>query len=242
MRLLVTRPREDALRLARDLQARGHDCFLEPLLAIEPTGERPALDGVQALAATSRHGIAAFARQERRRDLPLFAVGEATGEAARAAGFEAVSVAEGDAAALARLLAARLSPQDGTILHLAGETLAADLGALLALAGLPVRRCSLYRARAADNLSPALLAALRDGRLDGATFLSPRTGTTFVRLVNAAGIAATIRSLTAYCLSPAVAAALSPLRWAAIETAAAPRLEALLAKLPGPESRRLPED
>lgn len=228
MRLLVTRPRADAERLARLLDARGHDCLCEPLLTIEPLPAALSLEGVQALAATSRNGVEAFVRQEPRRDLPVYAVGSATAAAARRAGFATVLSAAGDANSLAALLARRLRPAAGAILHLAGERVAADLGLLLADIGLAVRRVSLYRARAAEAFSPAVEAALRESRLEGATFLSPRTATTFVRLVQASGLEAATQRMVAFCLSPAVAAALEPLPWAAIEAAREPTLAALL--------------
>lgn len=241
MRLLVTRPRADAERLAARLAAAGHDCLCEPLLTIEPLETLPDLEGVQALAATSRHGVLAFAARCDRRDLPLYAVGSATAEAARRAGFGEVHPAEGDARSLAALLARRLVPSAGPVLHLAGERVAADLGRLLAGSGLAVGRIALYRARAATVLSPDLLNALRAGGLQGATFLSPRTATTFVRLVRAAGVEAATGEMVAFCLSPAVAAALSPLRWAAIETAPEPSLAALLDTVAATARGSLPE-
>src|SRR5665647_78803 len=64
-------------------------------------------------------------------ELPLFAVGKHTAQAARDAGFRNVVVADGDAAALRARISARARAKklrkDGTLLYLAGADLARDL-------------------------------------------------------------------------------------------------------------------
>src|SRR5882724_6752731 len=89
LRALVTRPEEDAAPLAAALAERGIDVTLEPLLAIRPLPEAPIdLAGVQALLFTSANGVRSFAELAGGRDLagwrelPVFAVGNATAAAA----------------------------------------------------------------------------------------------------------------------------------------------------------------
>ncbi len=80
MRVLVTRPEEDASALAAALAARGFDALVEPMLSVAPApGVTPPLDldGVQALLFTSANGVRALARLTERRDLPAFTVGDA---------------------------------------------------------------------------------------------------------------------------------------------------------------------
>src|SRR5690606_24915182 len=112
VRLLLTRPEEDARPLGERLRAAGHEVLIEPLLKIRyrdaPTLE---LDGVQALLLTSANGVRALARHSHRRDLPVLAVGDATACAARAAGFSDVRSADGDVHDLEALVVAQLSPQ-----------------------------------------------------------------------------------------------------------------------------------
>ncbi|MEK9723834.1 MAG: uroporphyrinogen-III synthase, partial [Rhodospirillaceae bacterium] len=88
MHLLLTRPRSDSEALAATLAARGVATTVAPLLDIAiPDGPPLDLTGVQGLLMTSANGVRAFAAREARRDLLVFAVGEATGAEARAAGF-----------------------------------------------------------------------------------------------------------------------------------------------------------
>ncbi|MBT4488730.1 MAG: uroporphyrinogen-III synthase, partial [Rhodospirillaceae bacterium] len=54
MHLIVTRPREEAEDLARQLQGRGHRVLIEPMLTIQPlTDASLDLDGAAALLLTS---------------------------------------------------------------------------------------------------------------------------------------------------------------------------------------------
>ena len=104
MRVMITRPREDAEALAGRLAEDGIESLIEPLLEIIPrAGETLDLDDVQALMLTSANGARALGRATDRRDLAVYAVGPATAAAARAAGFTTVATAGGDVEALSRL-------------------------------------------------------------------------------------------------------------------------------------------
>ena len=234
MRVLVTRPAEDARSLVAALEARGHQAIIEPMLTITPVtgnGAPPDLAGVQALLFTSANGVRALARLSAERGLPVFTVGEASAAAARAAGFTRVESAGGELEDLARLAAGRLDPTSGALFHAAGSKLAGDLGGALEEAGFTVRREVLYHAAAADVLSERLRAMLAGAQVDAATFFSPRTAGTFVRLVQDAGLAGVCARITAVALSQAVAEKLGDLAWAGVAVAARPEQEALLARL-----------
>ena len=94
MRLLVTRPEEDAVVFKAQLIAQGHTVTIEPLLKISTEGADPIdLDGAQAIIATSRNGLRALAATphlEAARALLLFAVGPGTAAIARGLGFKTI--------------------------------------------------------------------------------------------------------------------------------------------------------
>ncbi|MGO1074621.1 uroporphyrinogen-III synthase [Inquilinus sp. CA228] len=229
-RWLVTRPREEAERFADAMRDRGLDPVVAPILEIEPVDPGPIdLGDVQAVLATSRNGIDAFARRVTRRDLPVLAVGDATAELARSLGFRDVASAAGDGDDLAELARARLDPAAGVLLHPSGEEVARDLPALLA--GFTVRRIVLYRARPAAALPSAAMAALADPGLAGVVFFSPRTAKVFATLAARVELTHRLAGLTAVCLSPAVAQALDPSPWRAVRIADRPDSPSLLARL-----------
>ena len=63
MRLLLTRPEEDAAPLADELSALGHSVVLAPMMRVRfVDGMVPDLDGVQAVLLTSANGARALAR------------------------------------------------------------------------------------------------------------------------------------------------------------------------------------
>ena len=121
MRVLVTRPLEDAQETAALLQVRGHEALVAPLFTVKfHGGPRIDLTGVQAVLATSANGVQAISRRTSRRDLPLFAVGPQTAQIARNEGFKLVRSADGDAAALAQAIPAWASAENGALLHASG--------------------------------------------------------------------------------------------------------------------------
>ena len=237
---LITRPEEDARPLAEALAARGVATVIEPLLAIRPLPEAAAdlakdLAGVQALLFTSANGARAFAELSPRRDIGVLAVGDATASAARGLGFTAVESAGGDVQALARLVKQRLKPAGGPLFHAAGSAVAGDLAEILAADGFDLRRRMLYKSATATALSPETIAALKQGRIDLVLLFSPRTAVSFAELARAAAVDAS--ELTALCLSPAVATAVSGLAWKKVEVAEKPDL-ALAAGAGGPGAAR----
>ena len=231
MRVLVTRPLPDAEAFAAELAARGHEAVIEPLLKIEPAPDAALpmdLDAFQALLITSTAGLRAFAALTERRDLPVFAVGGASAAAAKDAGFARVESAGGDVDDLIRLVRARLTPEEGVLLHAAGSVVAGDLKGSLEAAGFTVTRAVLYTAETAAELTAAGQAALREGRVDAVAVFSPRTAETLVKLLRDAGLAEASGRLWALCLSQAVAAKLEQLTWAGFAVATRPETGALL--------------
>ncbi|HKO06490.1 MAG TPA: uroporphyrinogen-III synthase, partial [Alphaproteobacteria bacterium] len=234
MRVLITRPLEEAQALAALLAERGIASLIDPLLEIRPLPSvELSLAGVQALIFTSANGVRAFAERESGRTLPVYAVGARTAEVARAAGFTEVESAQGALADLARLVRARLDPRRGALLHGAGAVVKGELAELLAADGFTLRRVVLYEAVPASALQQATRAALAAGELDAVLFFSPRTAATFVSLAEAAGLAGACARLRAISLSPAVAEEAGALAWRQSLTAVRPEQSALLACLTG---------
>ena len=232
MRLLITRPREDAKPLAALLGERGIETALEPLMSIiDSDTPDPDLSGVQALLITSANGIRAFARRVADRDIAVCAVGDASARAAGDLGFGDVASASGDVETLAAMVKADRDPGAGALLHVAGTDVAGDLSGLLEAAGFEVPRAVLYEARAAESLSAETRDAMEAGTLDGVLLFSPRTAALFTELVTDAGVSETCRGLIAYCLSPAVAEKAQSLAWRDVVVATEPSQEALLRAL-----------
>lgn len=182
--ILITRPEPAGSAFARAVRARiGRAAAVErsPLMRILFEEAAPDLAGIAALIFTSRNGVAAFARLGPRRDIPCFAVGEATARAAREAGFDTVS-AGGDARALVDLVRARAEP--GRYLHIRGQHAAGDVAQTLTAAGIDTREAVLYRQEALP-LSPRAQDLLSGAAPVIVPLFSPRTARLFFQQAGA---------------------------------------------------------
>jgi uroporphyrinogen-III synthase len=233
LRVLITRPAVEAQALARRLEGLGHDVVIEPVLTIEPLPVALDLDGVQAIALTSANAGPALGAA---RHLPVFAVGDASAAAARAAGCTRVESAGGDAASLARLIVASCRPEAGAILHLCGTEVRESLAEALSAAGFRIRRQEVYRARPAQALSAATCAVLREG-IDAVLLFSPRTALIFAELIMRHGLERCLGGTDALCLSAAVADACRKLAWRCVRVAARPDRDALVDLLEASDRR-----
>jgi uroporphyrinogen-III synthase len=229
MQALVTRPREESQSLTAALALRDVGSVIEPMMEVHYClAAELDLNGVQAILCTSANGVRALARVTGERGLPLLAVGETTASRALAEGFGSVASAGGAVTDLVRLAAARLRPQNGPLLHAAGNVVAGDLVGALRARGFMIERRVLYEARPVDRLSAAALSALRGETIDFAAFFSPRTAGIFVELAGSAGVAGCCRTITSLAISAAVDAVLTGLPWQDRRVAERPNQPALL--------------
>lgn len=229
MRVLVTRPREDAEQTAVLLRQMGYDALVAPLLTVNFRDAPPlALDDVQAILATSANGVKALACNMPRRDLPILAVGPQTAQMARDMGFAHVRSANGDGAALAAATVQWCEPDKGVLLHVSGAQGSGVLAADLRACGFTLRKAVLYDVAAAGRLPPQAAAALTAGALDAALFFSPRSARIFRDCVTRENLGPACARLKALCISAATAKGLEPLGFRACFVAAAPNQDALL--------------
>ncbi|MCH8683965.1 uroporphyrinogen-III synthase [Pedomonas mirosovicensis] len=244
-RVLVTRPRVDAERLAARLEAAGHEAIVSPLLDVEPVAWDLPEAAYDAVLFTSRQAPPAVAgRAAALARVPVFPIGPGTHAACVDAGFGDVRPhAEGD---LDGILASLIASGARTVLWLSGEQVSRDPAPVLAQHGISVLRRIVYRAQLAGRFTPEAEAALAANRIDWALLLSPRTATRFVELYDAVQ-GADPASLSLGCISDQVAARVAGKPWRAVAVAEQPTEASLLAAtlalchkqaLPDPEGER----
>lgn len=212
MHILITRPKEDAERLAARLQKLGFETSLEPLVTIAYENiDASAIEGAAGLIATSRNGLRALAASPalaQATTLPIFVTGPGTAAIARQVGFQDVFEGAGTGADLVPILYARSRTMPGHLLHLSGDVIAFDLAGALARKSVNVRRLIVYRATVATTLSDAARSALSQGKIDTVVLMSPRTATAWTNVISALSPPAALGELMHACLSDAVADAL----------------------------------
>jgi uroporphyrinogen-III synthase len=206
MKMLVTRPEPDASETAARLAALEIEPVLAPLLEFVPLPARLPPDGFAALAVTSANALRALDAQGATaglRDLPVYAVGDHTAEAARRLGYATVSSAGGDFGDLVGRLAHE--PIAGPILYPAPREATADLARSLAPFGRLVITVQVYAMELAAGIAPQTIRALDTGGIAAALFYSRRTAAHFVALAAGAIGARARRELGVLCLSETVA-------------------------------------
>src|ERR1039458_1384726 len=153
MAVLVTRPHPDDEATAAARCARGPEGLRGQMLRFEPVAFHDDLDAhygaVIVTSANALRGIEPHLAGSRLLKLPLFTVGQHTADAARAAGFDRVISAQGDAAGLRDSIVASARAKElkkaSTLLYLAGADLARDLAGELGERGFNVVTHTTYR-------------------------------------------------------------------------------------------------
>lgn len=218
----VTRTQPGAAATAKRLEAMGFAPIIAPLLELKPIPEVAIeLEGVSAIAFTSANGVKAFAERCSERSLRVFAVGEATAQAAREWRFRTVLSTDGDVNALAAAVATRKRELPGAVLHPGAAELAGDLKGALAKHGIEVRSVALYKSVRAP-IPRTLLEALP--KLHGVLLHSPKAARALAGFLKKHPAP----QLKAWCLSKAVARPLAKAQIALLAASPSPTEEALL--------------
>jgi uroporphyrinogen-III synthase len=211
-RVLVLRPEPGARATAERARKLGLDPVVLPLFEVEPIPwTAPDASGFDGVLLTSANAVRMAGDQlSTLRGLPAHAVGEATADAARDAGFDIASRGE---AGVERLLDS-LEP-DLKLLHLCGE----DRHEAQVTRQL-VTAIVVYRSKELPDVD------LRPASAGVALIHSPRAGRRFAELVDRASI---VRGgVTIAAISPAAAEAAGE-GWARVEAAERPADDVLLA-------------
>ena len=229
MRILVTRPGEDGIALAELLNVSGIDSIVDPLMSIQQIhGPQLKLEGVQALLLTSANGVRALVNRSSRRDIPIYAVGEATATTARKFGFSQVHSADGNVDMLVDLVENILKPEDGSLLHIAGSSIAGDLIKSLSNSGFQCSRVILYKTNNSRRLLDSTIADIKQNKIDAVMLYSPRSAEIFVNLIRKARLVRSCQKIILICLSDAVYKKTLKIQWKAVKTSTEPNQGAII--------------
>ncbi|MGY3486205.1 uroporphyrinogen-III synthase [Bradyrhizobium sp. USDA 4011] len=236
MTILVTRPHPDNEATLATLRQRGFEALAAPVLRFEPMpfhDDNADYDGVILTSANALRALDLAG--SRLLGLPLFAVGAHTADAARAAGFDKVMVAKGDAVSLRDLVLARVKAGElaasATLLHLAGADLSRDLAGELSEKGLSVVTHTTYRMAPVAAFPTEVSDAFMANRITAVLHYSRRSAQAFLDIIRADGIEISALALPQCCISAAVAAVLHDAGATNVVVAARPDENALLEAL-----------
>ena len=210
MKALILRRQGQAENTAGKLRALGHEPVLLPIFRLQPIagGMRELVEKGpwQGIVLTSAAALEALADPVSllRAGTPVFAVGSATAEAARSAGFPEVHSADGDAKDLARLLRERFEGADARLVHPCGKA----SGFEIEEGGPAIDSIAIYRIEPNDPGRDALGRALKEAAGGVQMHYSPASAQAFFALVERHGLQALSRAMCAAAISPNTAAAI----------------------------------
>lgn len=216
MRVLVTRPERAARKTATLLRDLGHEPVLLPLT--QPHHDHQAVRRAvatrpDALAVTSAEAIEALMSTSLEAStfsqIRLYAVGTATANAARQAGFKDVKTGKGDGRALADLVAETIAstrePQ-ARLLYLAGRPRDGGFETALAEKGIPVDVIEVY-AMQPIAWSRGMVEPLVAAPIDAVLLYSRETARQFFELVSSLTISDVFERSRFICISKKVLSA-----------------------------------
>jgi uroporphyrinogen-III synthase len=189
----------------------------------------PASDAIQAILVTSSSAVPNL--PEALHPLPLLAVGDATADRARAAGFAEVYSAGADAVALAALASRKCDFKGLPLLLASGRGQGLELAAELRTRGFRVTRHTVYASTSVRRLPDEVRAALWQRELHAALFFSAATAGQFAQLLVRGHLRETVADVEACAIGAATAAAIEDLPWRRVRCAAQPTQDAMLALL-----------
>jgi uroporphyrinogen-III synthase len=198
MRLLVTRPADQAATTAQKLEAFGHEPVVAPVLEIAATGAFAPPSAYELVLATSAQALASVETDSPLLRLPFACVGEKTAAAARSLGFSLLCVSPQAEALAERLLATRAP---SFALYLAGRERKPHLEERLRAADWRIEIVETYAARPVAAWTEDVRSALGDGQIDGVLHYSPRSAALALALIGSDQA----RRLRHFCLSPDIA-------------------------------------
>lgn len=217
--VVITRPENEALDYAQELESQGFSCFVEPMLQIEDVAfEKPDLSIYDGVLLTSAQAVRAMGDGG---SAAAYCVGKHTGDAARDSGFSPVIESAGTGADLVRCVAEQAQPGQ-RYLHVRGRDVAFPIAEALADSGVACDSLVVYAAQAVRAFSVDFLRLLEAGEIGAVTFFSKRTAQVFLRLVEKNGFEKRLGGIKVLSISDSVLECVRVFDWAGMSVCDTP--------------------
>jgi uroporphyrinogen-III synthase len=230
-RVLVTRPEPGASETAGRLVELGLLPIKLPLQETSalPVADAAVPDGATTVAITSANAIRHAPGEliQRLKNLPCFAVGEATAAAAQSAGFIDVTETGGDSTTLGGTISA-MHPS-GPVIYLCGRIRRPVFEQRLTVAGVEVAAIETYGTARLVHTVREVADAVGTEPVDAALLYSANAAAALAETLGQPGLEKLFEGTIFLCLSQRIAAALAETAKERILTAAEPSETALLA-------------
>jgi len=222
-RILLTRPENESVALAQELQTHGIQTFIAPMIEIAP--EKAAIiekaisqiksDAPQphaGLIFTSIHAVRAVADLWTDMAIPVYCVGSRTALTAKEHGFCNVHDANGNAVDLERIIPRAAQKY----IYFSGKHISSPL------AGTPHDRIVVYEACEKPHIPAYVQKAMESGTIAACAFFSARTAAIFMKAAEKQGCTSALKQIKALCISDSVIKYADKNKWQDVQHASAP--------------------
>jgi uroporphyrinogen-III synthase len=223
---LITRPAEEARRLADKLALTGTKTLSEPMLEIYeiPFKYSDNFKNAGAVIFTSPNAIRVVSAHITNKDVPVFVTGEKSGALAKSLGWQQVNIAYGGTKELQLQLQASESIKTGKVLYFSGTHISEEIK----IKPGSIQRVEVYEAKARRELSAECLDALDREVIENVLFFSKRTAEIFVNLLKMNGRTDKVFKIRALCIGDSVVKSVEELDWRDVRAAHTPSEDSLL--------------
>ena len=229
--ILNIRPAMDSRRDALTLSRRGVVSACLPVMEIvSMVPQLPIPQEVAGLVFTSRHAVLAFVNAIDTADwwiIPVFVVGQATGAAAREAGFVSIFTGSGGGAGLMPAILQHVPVRQARILWPAAVDKSFDMASALTHHGYNVQTLDIYAAQPRENFTRNEIRPLHEGTVIGVIAMSSRSVQLFCKLLKEQGLDSRRAQITLIVGSQSIADAAGP-GWQQIHVAGKSRRSRVL--------------
>jgi len=214
MNIVITRPKEDSVKVIKKLNNLGHIVTHLPLIKIQKLEtEKINLQDYKAVIFTSSNAIRFMNVAKFEKKIKCYCVGGSTETTAKEAGFINTYSSEGTVDSLIELIIRTLDPKIGKLLYLSSEFISKDLDKDLIKAGFSVDRISNYTSIPLQQIEDASLNLLKKNPPDVLFIYSSKSAENLINLINKYSLLNVVTHSNLMCISEKVLLILKGIKW-----------------------------
>jgi len=212
--IVITRPKEDSIKLIQSLKKSGHSVSHLPLIKIEKLEtDKINFQNYKAVIFTSSNAIKFLNIEKFNSKIKCFCVGGATEFMAKQVGFINTYSSEGTVDSLIELIIRTLDSKSGKLLYLSSEFISKDLDSDLIRVGYSVDRISNYTSLPIEEINEKTLKFMKENPPDVFFIYSSKSAKNLFNLIKKYSLLNVVTHSNLMCISEKVLLVLKQIKW-----------------------------